>query len=322
MGPGRKLYHKPCLSCNSCNKRLDSYTLLEHDQKPYCKPCHIKSFATRDLRHANLAQGRPLSLHADPPLPPLPPRVPSPVRTFALRPTRSLAANPHSPTFPDYNSAGEKVQRSADGPDPDEQRDVVPTEIPLQSAPSSSRPLSPIPSSVGRLGIGSFPRTVPLSPTRNAAAESNFATSRPRHQTSKSVPNVNRVFRNGDFEGHDPGSPDSKIIKPLPQTSTGTRYGVALTGNLPTYSTGISSKKWGGTNPVCPRCGKSVYFAEQVKAVGKTYHKGCLRCMECNSLLDSNRLRDHNNEPICVRCYGKLHGPQGSGYALLGKAGG
>ncbi|EEB97569.1 hypothetical protein MPER_03084, partial [Moniliophthora perniciosa FA553] len=33
MGPGRKLYHKPCLACTLCNKRLDSYTLLEHDQE-------------------------------------------------------------------------------------------------------------------------------------------------------------------------------------------------------------------------------------------------------------------------------------------------
>ncbi|KAG1852616.1 hypothetical protein C8R48DRAFT_611678 [Suillus tomentosus] len=33
MGPGRKLYHKPCLACTTCSKRLDSFTLLEHDQE-------------------------------------------------------------------------------------------------------------------------------------------------------------------------------------------------------------------------------------------------------------------------------------------------
>jgi len=43
-----------------------------------------------------------------------------------------------------------------------------------------------------------------------------------------------------------------------------------------------------------------------VKAVGKTYHKDCLRCMECSTLLDSNRLRDHDGDPLCVKCYGKV----------------
>ncbi|THU97875.1 hypothetical protein K435DRAFT_662060 [Dendrothele bispora CBS 962.96] len=110
---------------------------------------------------------------------------------------------------------------------------------------------------------------------------------------------------------------------PLTQSATGTRYGAALGEARPvvSHSTG-SPRKWGGNTPSCPKCGKSVYFAEQVKAVGKTYHRGCLRCNECNTLLDSTRLRDHDGVPLCGRCYNKLHGPQGSGYALLGKAGG
>lgn len=28
----------------------------------------------------------------------------------------------------------------------------------------------------------------------------------------------------------------------------------------------------------CPRCSKAVYFAEQVLALGKKYHKLCLKC--------------------------------------------
>jgi len=111
--------------------------------------------------------------------------------------------------------------------------------------------------------------------------------------------------------------------RPLMQMSTGTRYGAALGGGVGTQVTGGGSpKRWGAGTPSCPRCDNSVYFAEQVKAVGKTYHKGCLRCTECNTLLDSSRMRDHDGDPFCVRCYGKFHGPQGAGYALLGKAGG
>jgi len=73
---------------------------------------------------------------------------------------------------------------------------------------------------------------------------------------------------------------------------------------------------------MCAKCGKTVYFAEQVKAIGKTYHKPCLRCTECSTSLDSTRLTERDGFPYCHRCYGKLYGPQGSGYALLGKAGG
>jgi hypothetical protein len=144
-------------------------------------------------------------------------------------------------------------------------------------------------------------------------------------------------------------SPQGFSVPPmLKPTATGTRYGMALGGSsidtIPVQMTGSPRRQWGaGTaTPQCPRCAKSVYFAEQVKAVGKTFHKACLRCIECNTTLDSNRLRDHDGDPYCVRCYSKVYlclhasrsrrllddstlqnyGPQGSGYALLGKAGG
>ncbi|CAL1697994.1 unnamed protein product [Somion occarium] len=84
---GEQLYHKPCLACTSCGKRLDSYSLVEHNQQPFCKQCHVKNFGTRDLRHANLPD-RDDVLGLSPPtsptrssthLPSLPPRMsPSP----------------------------------------------------------------------------------------------------------------------------------------------------------------------------------------------------------------------------------------------------
>lgn len=62
LGPGRKAYHRPCLSCTQCSKRLDSLSLLEHDEMPYCKPCHSRNFGTADLRSQNLpTAGRPMS---------------------------------------------------------------------------------------------------------------------------------------------------------------------------------------------------------------------------------------------------------------------
>jgi hypothetical protein len=116
------------------------------------------------------------------------------------------------------------------------------------------------------------------------------------------------------------------FLPPLQPTMTGTRYGVALGGPAPLRSTptgtGTLGRSWGGGTPQCPKCGKAVYFAEQVKAVGQTFHKHCLRCVQCNTLLAAGRLAEKDGEPFCHRCYAKVHGPAGAGYALLGKAGG
>jgi hypothetical protein len=49
MGPGRVLYHKPCLVCNGCQKRLDPGALQEHDGKPYCRNCHKMMFSPRGI---------------------------------------------------------------------------------------------------------------------------------------------------------------------------------------------------------------------------------------------------------------------------------
>lgn len=40
IGPSSKPYHKPCLSCSVCERRLDSTLLVEHDGLPFCKNCH------------------------------------------------------------------------------------------------------------------------------------------------------------------------------------------------------------------------------------------------------------------------------------------
>ncbi|VDI07013.1 Hypothetical predicted protein [Mytilus galloprovincialis] len=74
------------------------------------------------------------------------------------------------------------------------------------------------------------------------------------------------------------------------------------------------SEKFGGGN-MCPKCGKSVYFAEEVNAMGKKYHKLCLRCGNCNKMLDSTTCTDHGNDVYCKNCYGKLFGPKGYGFA-------
>ncbi|KAK1230188.1 hypothetical protein PQX77_006734 [Marasmius sp. AFHP31] len=223
MGPGRKLYHKvsvffPCLACTSCNKRLDSYTLLEYDQQPYCKACHVKNFGTRDLRQANLPQAPRRSSSTSPPPSPA---IRSPTKiTFSLQPNRSL-----SPT-----------KQLTDDLETDEARDTVQDDLP-----------SPNPRTMSFESPASTPSLVnPTTPTR--------------------VP-----VTLGRSNSAIPASMVNAMTKPLTQTATGTRYGAAL-GNVgvATNMTGSSPRKWGGTTPSCPKCGKSVYFAEQTTKIPRS----------------------------------------------------
>jgi len=176
-------------------------------------------------------------------------------------------------------------------------------------------------------GQGGLPRTVPLSPVRNrfggsiSSAANGSTPDMGGEPASIGVASAAGRARSPDT------APRMTGTVPLVPTSTGTRYGMALSGRMAPTMTGAGAgtgRPWGlgGSNPLCGKCGKTVYFAEQVRAIGKTYHKGCLRCSECNTHLDSTRLTERDGNPYCHRCYSKLYGPQGSGYALLGKAGG
>ena len=45
-GPGTdKPWHKDCLNCYSCGKRLETATMQENEDDPYCLPCYNKQFA-------------------------------------------------------------------------------------------------------------------------------------------------------------------------------------------------------------------------------------------------------------------------------------
>lgn len=67
---------------------------------------------------------------------------------------------------------------------------------------------------------------------------------------------------------------------------------------------------------LCGRCDKTVYFNEEKKAIGKSFHVSCFVCANksCNRRLDSGSLTEHNDEIYCKSCYGKLFGPKGYGY--------
>lgn len=125
---------------------------------------------------------------------------------------------------------------------------------------SHARPVSPTFTGTltnsGRTVTG-FPRTIPLSPSKTGHHQPAIDTISP----SISPPKFSAAT-----VGRSSSSPSTRSFgganTPLKQTSTGTRYGAALSGTTPS-----PARQWGGGNPQCPRCGKSVYFAEQAREI-------------------------------------------------------
>ncbi|KAH0834014.1 hypothetical protein J3R83DRAFT_11250 [Lanmaoa asiatica] len=282
------IFNSHVLQCTSCNKRLDSLTLLEHDQEPYCKNCHIRSFGTRDLRqqisliettwfllrlppllletHSPRCLGhsvplpghRVASLFRRPPfvLPSLyQPLVAEPmvhwishpvlVPTMDLVHLSVLSSREQDHFFvqipalparysralinPPSDSSTLNVEPNMEGNDTaeeDEVQDIVEDRMSFEGdITNTQRSTSSVPRAMER--AGSIPVDRPVSPLK---------------------PNSTGLVSVGGTSS-------------LKQTATGTRYGAALGG-----STASPAKTWGlgGTTPVCPRCGKNVYFAEQV----------------------------------------------------------
>jgi len=50
-GPGGA-WHKTCLTCKECNRRLDSTNLTERDSEAYCKICYNKAWGPRGYGYA------------------------------------------------------------------------------------------------------------------------------------------------------------------------------------------------------------------------------------------------------------------------------
>ncbi|RPD77094.1 hypothetical protein L226DRAFT_559224 [Lentinus tigrinus ALCF2SS1-7] len=307
MGPGRKLYHKYCLKCTSCNKRLDSFSLVEHDEQPYCKLCHVKLFGTRDLRHGNLYQDSP------------------------SRPNRAASPPAASSSHASDLAQPLPIRRHMTGSAAIESSRTKTTSPPPPMPSGLLRPNRTLSPSKG-MGSGSLALQALDDLIEDFDGVQIVTPVHGNEDTngSKTVgsPRSNSAAANGN--GTRAASPPMRTVPvPLAPSMTGTRYGAALGGPAPAATAPLApmmtGRQWGpgaGANPKCPTCGKSVYFAEQVKAVGKTWHKWCLRCQGCEKTLDTGRLVDKDGSPFCGTCYTKNFGPAGSGYALLGKAGG
>jgi LIM domain len=249
------------------------------DGRPHLlKSCDIKNFGTRDLRHANIPQREQAST------------IPLPIPSSPIK--------GKFPTLPTSQPARASSSNSG--------ADVYSSAQPAKGDTSYSYTTSPKDSYSTIDEEGEGEGEDPSANSRNGPSDTPTP-SRPGLYSDGPSNQVGMLGRSNSSATAN----SNKVSSPLVSTSTGTvigsgagtRYGAALTGQ----PTGRSpARTWGGGTPTCGRCGTNVYFAEQVKAVGKTYHKGCLRCTECNTNLDSSRLTEKDGQPLCHRCYGKV----------------
>ncbi|CAH8582180.1 unnamed protein product [Heterobilharzia americana] len=69
---------------------------------------------------------------------------------------------------------------------------------------------------------------------------------------------------------------------------------------------------------ICPVCLKNVYFAEEVRAMGRAFHRQCFKCCQCSRGLDSFTANDHKGSLYCKNCYAKNYGPHVYGFSTNG----
>lgn len=100
------------------------------------------------------------------------------------------------------------------------------------------------------IGVNNLPNQLPLSPTKRGGDDD-----KEKGRSTEGVDAPQRPQVGGTTDAITLGR------KNVVQPSTGTRYGRGLTG----VGRG-TNRQWGGGTPMCPKCGKLVYFAEQVRA--------------------------------------------------------
>ena len=241
----------------------------------HSKNCHSKNFGTRDLRQANLPHQA-----ADPAL--------SPSRATETSPSSSQRPVASPPSSPNLTPPPQTSTRKGTLFTPIGRKDTGNSSADAASSPGPllrpTRVLSPTrtnfaanaeqmdttdhaeedevddllftPSHTGR-SEGGLPRTVPLTGTPKRA---DSPTKRPPPAT------LGRTLSVGGN-----GGTGTRRVAPLVASSTGTRYGAALMGELRATPTGGATRQWGSGTPQCPGCSKSVYFAEQVRLANTSW---------------------------------------------------
>ncbi|CAO3594445.1 unnamed protein product [Absidia cylindrospora] len=270
-------YHKACLTCKECNKRLNSTTLAEREGEAYCKVCHSRKWGIKGYGFAGGASF--LSTEDKMPKDILESQQQQELSSPPSTPPRMAVNNNNAPTLPTRPTASEIQQ------------------TPSSSLNSSVNDDVPSPSFWSNRSNPSVSSTAP--------AASRAPTPAPAPVSART--NVN------DQSPSLPPRPSAVSAAATVNNSTGPKssYLSYQTGYVP------KKLNFGIQNDVCTKCGKAVYAAELALGAGNKYHKLCLKCCQCGKLLNSTNMQDRDRDLYCRGCYSKSFGPKGYGYGNL-----
>ncbi|GAA5856954.1 hypothetical protein JCM9279_005029 [Rhodotorula babjevae] len=310
LGPAGT-YHKLCLKCVACNKLLEPRLLVDHDGQAYCKACHSKSYGAKGYGAGGALVGeyapRPAESSPTRPTPTSPAPVlshlPGAPATAPAVPARPLfdspAASgppPTAPALPARAPLKKAAQRPPPAPAPTSRPDAAPVSPP---APALALPTRPAPppkpaSFISRAGPA-------------ASTQSNDDVSASTSTTKATAPDFDDDDRRGPLAasvGRSSLTSPSALADSLSSLSIPTRSRASLTSAPPSLSNLPS---------LCPQCAKSVYHAERVQALGRAWHRACLRCEGCGTGLGSQpgRVEEKEGKPWCRRCYQERWGITG-----------
>eukprot|EP00300_Choanocystis_sp_HF-7_P039096 c56_g1_i2.p1 GENE.c56_g1_i2~~c56_g1_i2.p1 ORF type:complete len:561 (-),score=92.87 c56_g1_i2:229-1860(-) len=177
-----------------------------------------------------------------------------------------------------------------------------PEKLPEPQAPAP-KPTPPFQSMLSSSSLDGDQPNPPITTPSSSSSSLNSATQRLR---SGSVPSA---FYSSEAEAaQDELAYEHAIMSRIKVSTTGKGGYVK-----PVAQTHIS-KKLGGA-PKCDRCEKSVYKAEEVRALGQIFHAKCLRCIACDASLVPNTVCEHDNKPYCAACHSRSFGPVVYGHA-------
>ncbi|UJR09197.1 hypothetical protein I4U23_013445 [Adineta vaga] len=156
--------------------------------------------------------------------------------------------------------------------------------------------------------------TPPNSP--NANSEENDSINELANSDQNSFTHENSVSSSPSRISSDD---DSRRTTSMPFVSGVVARQKPSTINRPTsasVTSGAAFKTMSISQNICPRCSKTVYSAEEVKAAGKSFHKRCYSCAHCKGSISGGRYSEHDGELYDNNCYQRLFGPKGVGFGM------
>ena len=303
IGPNSTPYHKSCLVCTACNKRLDSTLLVEHDGLPVCRNCH----------RSHLGQGKGGFAKAVPvraTLPTSPPR-----RTLELDDKDQLAS---SITGISISSRGTQSPPTKAATPLHSVDDAIASGSQLPTITPKSAALRQHMQGITQAVNGDSASRDEGGHTMSVAQSSSRRLPSPVRRTPVSSPANNYKTANSDS----PRTPSTLPGNGMASSPFRNQY------SSPASTPSRLGNAIGSGTPLCARCRKPAYFAEAVQGAttgGRVWHRACLKCEGCGTTLQKGTLEEGPPEEadkhgqgmgtFCKACYKRFFGPRGIGNA-------